>query len=168
MVEEKILSDTTSLNVKEVEAVNFFFFLGLGSAFLYQAAAIVVTKYFKKRLAFSTAIARSGMGFTFFLAPFTKLLIDLYDWTGESIKTPQLLALQYVMLFNSAGKQNTIPEISTCLFSRDFEALARCQPQKQLPSPPELSVPKNGVCWTAGESSVRKSNTFRQGYPFLP
>ncbi|XP_042539707.1 monocarboxylate transporter 5 [Dipodomys spectabilis] len=55
---------------------------GLGSAFLYQVAAVVITKYFKKRLALATAIARSGMGLTFLLAPFTKFLIDLYDWTG--------------------------------------------------------------------------------------
>ncbi|VFV19712.1 low quality protein: [Lynx pardinus] len=58
---------------------------GLGAAFLYQTAAVVTTKYFKKRLALSTAIARSGMGLTFLLAPFTKVLIDLYDWTGALI-----------------------------------------------------------------------------------
>ncbi|XP_012931012.1 monocarboxylate transporter 5 isoform X1 [Heterocephalus glaber] len=58
---------------------------GLGSAFLYQVAAVVTTKYFKKRLALATAIARSGMGLTFLLAPFTKFLIDLYDWTGALI-----------------------------------------------------------------------------------
>uniref|UniRef100_A0A8D2D5M7 Solute carrier family 16 member 4 n=1 Tax=Sciurus vulgaris TaxID=55149 RepID=A0A8D2D5M7_SCIVU len=61
------------------------FSAGLGSAFLYQVAAVVITKYFKKRLALSTAIARSGMGLTFLLAPFTKFLIDLYDWTGALI-----------------------------------------------------------------------------------
>lgn len=55
---------------------------GLGSAFLYQGAMVVMSKYFRKRLAFSTAIARSGMGLTFLLAPFTKVLIDLYDWSG--------------------------------------------------------------------------------------
>ncbi|XP_046501430.1 monocarboxylate transporter 5 isoform X1 [Equus quagga] len=58
---------------------------GLGSAFLYQVAAVVTTKYFKRRLALSTAIARSGMGLTFLLAPFTKVLMDLYDWTGALI-----------------------------------------------------------------------------------
>ncbi|XP_023612847.1 monocarboxylate transporter 5 isoform X1 [Myotis lucifugus] len=55
---------------------------GLGSAFLYQGAIVVMSKYFKKRLGLSTAIARSGMGLTFLLAPFAKVLIDLYDWTG--------------------------------------------------------------------------------------
>ncbi|XP_066209211.1 monocarboxylate transporter 5 isoform X1 [Saccopteryx leptura] len=55
---------------------------GLGSAFLYQSAMVVISKYFKNRLALSTAIGRSGTGLTFFLAPFTKVLIDLYDWTG--------------------------------------------------------------------------------------
>nr|XP_031536173.1 monocarboxylate transporter 5 isoform X1 [Vicugna pacos] len=65
--------------------VTMGFLPGLGSAFLYQAAAVVTTKYFKKRLALSTAIARSGMGLTFLLAPFTKVLIDLYDWRGALI-----------------------------------------------------------------------------------
>ncbi|ELK30773.1 Monocarboxylate transporter 5 [Myotis davidii] len=57
---------------------------GLGSAFLYQGAMVVMSKYFKKRLGLSTAIARSGMGLTFLLAPFAKVLIDLYDWTGPA------------------------------------------------------------------------------------
>ncbi|XP_004636954.1 monocarboxylate transporter 5 [Octodon degus] len=65
--------------------VTMGFLPGLGSAFLYQVAAVVTTKYFKKRLALATAIARSGMGLTFLLAPFTKFLIDLYDWTGALI-----------------------------------------------------------------------------------
>ncbi|KAB1273147.1 Monocarboxylate transporter 5 [Camelus dromedarius] len=65
--------------------VTMGFLPGLGSAFLYQAAAVVTTKYFKKRLALSTAIARSGMGLTFLLAPFTKVLIDLYGWTGDQL-----------------------------------------------------------------------------------
>ncbi|KAG8517627.1 Monocarboxylate transporter 5, partial [Galemys pyrenaicus] len=65
--------------------VTMGFLPGLGSAFLYQVAAVVTTKYFKKRLALSTAIARSGMGLTFLLAPFTKFLIDLYDWTGALV-----------------------------------------------------------------------------------
>ncbi|XP_072500387.1 monocarboxylate transporter 5 isoform X1 [Notamacropus eugenii] len=55
---------------------------GLGSACLYHAAAVMTAKYFKKRLALSTAIARSGMGLTFLLAPLTKILIDEYDWPG--------------------------------------------------------------------------------------
>ncbi|KAI5938585.1 monocarboxylate transporter 5 [Manis javanica] len=65
--------------------VTMGFLPGLGSALLYQSAAVMTTKYFKKRLALSTAIARSGMGLTFLLAPFTKVLIDLYDWTGAFI-----------------------------------------------------------------------------------
>ncbi|XP_068946506.1 monocarboxylate transporter 5 isoform X2 [Petaurus breviceps papuanus] len=55
---------------------------GVGSACLYQAAAVITAKYFKKRLALSTAIARAGMGLTFLLAPLTKILIDEYDWSG--------------------------------------------------------------------------------------
>ncbi|KAM5294628.1 LOW QUALITY PROTEIN: monocarboxylate transporter 5 [Glossophaga mutica] len=55
---------------------------GLGSAPLYQSALLLMSKYFKKRLALSIAIARSGMGLTLLLAPFAEVLIDLYDWTG--------------------------------------------------------------------------------------
>ncbi|XP_021545768.1 monocarboxylate transporter 5 isoform X3 [Neomonachus schauinslandi] len=65
---------------------------GLGSAFLYQAAAVVTIKYFEKRLALSTAIARSGMGLTFLIAPFTKVLIDLYDWTGITEAVSQIIS----------------------------------------------------------------------------
>uniref|UniRef100_A0A452HMZ5 Major facilitator superfamily (MFS) profile domain-containing protein n=1 Tax=Gopherus agassizii TaxID=38772 RepID=A0A452HMZ5_9SAUR len=54
------------------------FSAGLGFACLYQAAAVMTARYFKKRLALSNAIARSGMGLTFILAPFTQLLIDFY------------------------------------------------------------------------------------------
>uniref|UniRef100_A0A673VV51 Solute carrier family 16 member 4 n=1 Tax=Suricata suricatta TaxID=37032 RepID=A0A673VV51_SURSU len=65
---------------------------GLGAAFLYQSASVVATKYFKKRLAFSTAIARSGMGLTVLIAPFIKVLIDLYDWTGITETVSQIIA----------------------------------------------------------------------------
>ncbi|XP_074044480.1 monocarboxylate transporter 5 isoform X3 [Macrotis lagotis] len=62
--------------------ISMGFLPGLGSGFLYHASAVMVAKYFKKRLAFSTALARSGMGLTFVLAPLTKILIDEYDWPG--------------------------------------------------------------------------------------
>uniref|UniRef100_A0A5F8H7G5 Solute carrier family 16 member 4 n=1 Tax=Monodelphis domestica TaxID=13616 RepID=A0A5F8H7G5_MONDO len=55
---------------------------GLGSALLYIGGPLMIAKYFKKRLALSIAIARSGMGLTFVLAPLTKILIDEYDWPG--------------------------------------------------------------------------------------
>uniref|UniRef100_A0A8D0H197 Solute carrier family 16 member 4 n=1 Tax=Sphenodon punctatus TaxID=8508 RepID=A0A8D0H197_SPHPU len=55
---------------------------GLGFACLYQAAAVMTARYFKKRLGLSSAIARSGMGLTFIVAPFTQLLIDFYGWQG--------------------------------------------------------------------------------------
>ncbi|NXI21501.1 MOT5 protein, partial [Sterrhoptilus dennistouni] len=55
---------------------------GLGFACLYQAAAVVTAKRCRARLAFSNALARSGMGLTFLMAPFTQLLIELYAWQG--------------------------------------------------------------------------------------
>ncbi|KAK4809107.1 hypothetical protein QYF61_004043 [Mycteria americana] len=59
--------------------------LGMGFACLYQAAAVMTAKRCRTRLAFSNAIARSGMGLTFLLAPFTQLLIDFYGWQGGHI-----------------------------------------------------------------------------------
>ncbi|NWI12916.1 MOT5 protein, partial [Crypturellus soui] len=55
---------------------------GLGFSCLYQAAAVMMAKRCRTRLALSSAIARSGMGLTFLLAPFTQLLIDAYGWRG--------------------------------------------------------------------------------------
>uniref|UniRef100_A0A8C3KQK9 Solute carrier family 16 member 4 n=1 Tax=Calidris pygmaea TaxID=425635 RepID=A0A8C3KQK9_9CHAR len=55
---------------------------GLGFACLYQAAAVMTAKRCRTRLAFSNAIARSGMGLTFLIAPFTQLLLDFYGWQG--------------------------------------------------------------------------------------
>lgn len=57
----------------------------MGFCCLYQAAAVMTAKRCRKRLAFSNAIARSGMGLTFLIAPFTQLLIDSYGWQGEHI-----------------------------------------------------------------------------------
>ncbi|NWT63273.1 MOT5 protein, partial [Erythrocercus mccallii] len=58
------------------------FLPGLGFACLYQAGAVMMAKRCRARLAFCNALARSGMGLTFLLAPFTQLLIELYAWQG--------------------------------------------------------------------------------------
>ncbi|NXT59821.1 MOT5 protein, partial [Chaetops frenatus] len=58
------------------------FLLGMGFACLYQAAAVVTAKRCRARLAFCNALARSGMGLTFLMAPFTQLLIEAYGWQG--------------------------------------------------------------------------------------
>ncbi|NXQ72225.1 MOT5 protein, partial [Quiscalus mexicanus] len=55
---------------------------GLGFACLYQAAAVMTAKRCRARLALSNALARSGMGLTFLMAPFTQLLIEAYGWQG--------------------------------------------------------------------------------------
>ncbi|XP_062481665.1 monocarboxylate transporter 5 isoform X3 [Pezoporus occidentalis] len=55
---------------------------GMGFACLYQAATVMTAKRCRTRLAFASAIARSGMGLTFLIAPFTQLLIDFYGWQG--------------------------------------------------------------------------------------
>ncbi|NXR61051.1 MOT5 protein, partial [Rhadina sibilatrix] len=58
------------------------FLPGLGFACLYQAAAVMTAKRCRARLAFCNALARSGMGLTFLMAPFTQLLIELHGWQG--------------------------------------------------------------------------------------
>ncbi|XP_063274506.1 monocarboxylate transporter 5 isoform X2 [Prinia subflava] len=58
------------------------FLPGMGFACLYQAAAVMTAKRCRARLALSNALARSGMGLTFLMAPFTQLLIELYAWQG--------------------------------------------------------------------------------------
>ncbi|XP_039565460.1 monocarboxylate transporter 5 isoform X3 [Passer montanus] len=58
------------------------FLLGMGFACLYQAAAVMTARRCRARLAFSNALARSGMGLTFLMAPFTQLLIEAYGWQG--------------------------------------------------------------------------------------
>ncbi|NXE71183.1 MOT5 protein, partial [Calcarius ornatus] len=55
---------------------------GLGFACLYQAAAVVTAKRCRARLGLCNALARSGMGLTFLMAPFTQLLIEAYGWQG--------------------------------------------------------------------------------------
>ncbi|NWY70453.1 MOT5 protein, partial [Erithacus rubecula] len=55
---------------------------GLGFACLYQAAAVVTAKRCRARLALCNALARSGMGLTFLVAPFSQLLIEAYGWQG--------------------------------------------------------------------------------------
>ncbi|XP_014728305.1 PREDICTED: monocarboxylate transporter 5 isoform X1 [Sturnus vulgaris] len=55
---------------------------GMGFACLYQAAAVMTAKRCRARLAFCNALARSGMGLTFLMAPFTQLLIEAYSWQG--------------------------------------------------------------------------------------
>ncbi|NXR26181.1 MOT5 protein, partial [Cinclus mexicanus] len=56
--------------------------LGMGFSCLYQAAAVMTAKRCGARLAFCNALARSGMGLTFLMAPFTQLLIEAYGWQG--------------------------------------------------------------------------------------
>uniref|UniRef100_A0A8C5U3U0 Solute carrier family 16 member 4 n=1 Tax=Malurus cyaneus samueli TaxID=2593467 RepID=A0A8C5U3U0_9PASS len=66
--------------------------LGLGFACLYQAGAVMTAKRCRARLALSNALARSGMGLTFLMAPFTQRLIEFYGWQGITEMLSQLLS----------------------------------------------------------------------------
>ncbi|XP_053101493.1 monocarboxylate transporter 5 isoform X2 [Hemicordylus capensis] len=65
--------------------VSMGFLAGLGFAILYQIAAVMIVKYFKKRLALANAIGRSGMGLSVALAPLVQFLIDVYGWQGSLV-----------------------------------------------------------------------------------
>ncbi|XP_066480729.1 monocarboxylate transporter 5 [Tiliqua scincoides] len=63
--------------------ISMGFLSGLGFACLYQVAAVMTVKYFRKRLALANAIGRSGMGLSVMLAPLVQLLTDTYGWQGS-------------------------------------------------------------------------------------
>ncbi|XP_026533753.1 monocarboxylate transporter 5-like [Notechis scutatus] len=55
---------------------------GLGFCLLYQIAAVMTVKYFRRYLALANAIGRSGMGLSVVLTPLVQFLIDMYSWQG--------------------------------------------------------------------------------------
>ncbi|XP_063155908.1 monocarboxylate transporter 5 [Candoia aspera] len=55
---------------------------GLGFSLLYQIAAVMIVKYFRRYLAVANAIGRSGMGMSVVLTPFVQFLIETYSWQG--------------------------------------------------------------------------------------
>ncbi|NXF36263.1 MOT5 protein, partial [Nyctibius bracteatus] len=108
--------------------------LGMGFACLYQAAAVMMAKRCRTRLAFSNAIARSGMGLTFLIAPFTQLLIDYYGWQGTLLifggimlnLVPSSMLLHPV---STRPPQHSSPQNQDCGSStakKDSETLERC------------------------------------------
>ncbi|XP_014662482.1 PREDICTED: uncharacterized protein LOC106805421 [Priapulus caudatus] len=59
---------------------------GSGLSFIYLPAIVSVGYYFEKRRAFATGIAVCGSGVgTFAFAPFSKYLLQLYDWKGGTM-----------------------------------------------------------------------------------
>ncbi|KAK9404376.1 monocarboxylate transporter 5 [Crotalus adamanteus] len=62
--------------------VSMGFLTGLGFCLLYQIAAVMVIKYFRRYLALANAIGRSGMGLSVVLTPFVQFLIEMYSWQG--------------------------------------------------------------------------------------
>ncbi|NXM35721.1 MOT5 protein, partial [Oxyruncus cristatus] len=102
--------------------------LGLGFACLYQAAAVMTAKRCRARLGFSNAVARSGMGLTFLMAPFTQLLLDCYGWQGTLLifggimlnLVPSSLLLRPISTRHSSAK-NREP-----LTTQDPETLEGC------------------------------------------
>uniref|UniRef100_UPI00358E23A3 monocarboxylate transporter 5 isoform X2 n=1 Tax=Myxine glutinosa TaxID=7769 RepID=UPI00358E23A3 len=73
---------TTMVNSVSLIYITLGMLVGLGFAFLYQSASIMIARYFKAKLSTAYAISRSGMGLTFALAPFIQLLLEQYGWRG--------------------------------------------------------------------------------------
>ncbi|NXX11251.1 MOT5 protein, partial [Podargus strigoides] len=108
--------------------------LGLGFACLFQAAAVMTAKRCRTRLAFSNAIARSGMGLTFLIAPFTQLLIDFYGWQGtllifggimlNLVPSSMLLRPVSTQLPQHSSAKNQ--ELGSSMAKKDSETLDGC------------------------------------------
>ncbi|NXP25830.1 MOT5 protein, partial [Scytalopus superciliaris] len=122
--------------------------LGLGFACLYQAAAVMTAKHCRARLGFSNAVARSGMGLTFLMAPFTQLLLDLYGWQGTLLifggimlnLVPSSLLLRPVGTRRSSAKNQ---DCGSLMAQKDPETLGGCldgstHSELHLPSAQEL------------------------------
>ncbi|KFP32198.1 Monocarboxylate transporter 5, partial [Colius striatus] len=125
--------------------------LGLGFSCLYQAAAVMMAKRCGPRLAFCNAIARSGMGLTFLLAPFTQLLIQSYGWQGALLifggimlnLVPSSMLLWPVSTQPPPGSPATKQHRGSLTAKKDPEALEGCSGETthretQLPSAQEL------------------------------
>uniref|UniRef100_UPI00358EBD60 monocarboxylate transporter 5 isoform X4 n=1 Tax=Myxine glutinosa TaxID=7769 RepID=UPI00358EBD60 len=83
---------TTMVNSVSLIYITLGMLVGLGFAFLYQSASIMIARYFKAKLSTAYAISRSGMGLTFALAPFIQLLLEQYGWRGITETVAQLMS----------------------------------------------------------------------------
>ncbi|NXG12200.1 MOT5 protein, partial [Sakesphorus luctuosus] len=105
--------------------------LGLGFSCLYQAAAVMTAKHCRARLGFANALARSGMGLTFLMAPLTQLLLDLYGWQGTLLifggislhLVPSSLLLRPS---NTQSSSATNQDCGSSVAQKDPETLAGC------------------------------------------
>ncbi|NXP50697.1 MOT5 protein, partial [Heliornis fulica] len=108
--------------------------LGLGFACLYQAAAVTMAKRCTRRLAFSNAVARSGMGLTFLIAPFTQLLLDFYGWQGTLLVfggimlnlVPSSMLLRPLSTHPPQRSSVNSQERGSLMAKRDSETLDEC------------------------------------------
>ncbi|XP_027761539.1 monocarboxylate transporter 5 isoform X2 [Empidonax traillii] len=129
---------------------------GLGFACLYQAAAVMTAKRCRARLGFSNAVARSGMGLTFLMAPFTQLLLDFYGWQGTLLifggimlnLVPSSLLLRPISTRPSSAK---IQDCASSVTQKDPETADGCSdgtphrelhPVQELPTTDTLLMPR--------------------------
>ncbi|NXD15604.1 MOT5 protein, partial [Nothocercus nigrocapillus] len=145
---------------------------GMGFSCLYQAAAVMMAKRCRKRLALSSAIARSGMGLTFLLAPFTQLLIDFYGWQGTLLILGGIMLnlVPSSMLLRPVSSQppQTLPakneesrkDSETCIGHLD-EATTR---ETQLPNTPDVPTMGELKDIPSGNRSSEGAAGARRGY----
>ncbi|KAM9369373.1 monocarboxylate transporter 5 [Phaethornis superciliosus] len=108
--------------------------LGMGFSCLYQAAAVMIAKRCRSRLAFSNAIARSGMGMTFLIAPFTQLLIEFYGWQGTLLifggvmlnLVPSSMLLRPISNQSPQSSSAKNTDHGSLVAKKDSETLAGC------------------------------------------
>ncbi|XP_054836020.1 monocarboxylate transporter 5 [Eublepharis macularius] len=127
------LISTVATNISFL-CVSMGFLSGLSFACLYQVGAVMIVKYFKKRLALANAISRSGMGLCVLLAPFVQFLIESYGWQGSLliyggmmlnlVPSSMLLWPVHMKRIKDVGTRNDSIQIPThCTFPETFEDL---------------------------------------------
>ncbi|XP_071434731.1 monocarboxylate transporter 5 isoform X2 [Pithys albifrons albifrons] len=160
--------------------------LGLGFSCLYQAAAVMTAKHCRARLGFANALARSGMGLTFLMAPLTQLLLDLYGWQGTLLifggislhLVPSNLLLRPISTRHCSAKNQ---DCGSSVAQKDPETLAGCldgsshreldfqSAQERLlmshgkdasdpTDPPALEKPTLGSCSPETATEAKRSN----------
>ncbi|NXJ85185.1 MOT5 protein, partial [Trogon melanurus] len=132
--------------------------LGMGFACLFQAAAVMIAKRCGRRLAFSNAVARSGMGLTFLIAPLAQFLIDFYGWQGT------LLIFGGIML-------NLVPSSMLLRPASTRPPSAKNQDRESLKAKKDLETPDGSFDETAhGEIQLRGAQDLptAEGRPVSP
>lgn len=166
---------------------NFFFICltygfvsGLGLAFVYVPAVVIISTYFDKKLSSATGIALSGSGLgTVIGPPICKLLIDTYSWRGCLLILAAVLLnicvcgalYRPLELHKSSSSETVQSKLSSC--TQSLETLDKkglktlILPSKRMwSSCPQLSIEDNEepIQEEKKQCSIIPSNIFKPSF----